>query len=173
MFSFYHLSFPLPFNDIFQVLLITFAWIFPTTSGLVSQQKWLVLPAQLFNPCQSHRGKIPPTLCSSAHSPSMAPLVCRVKSHYLRLAFEYFQNLTPTPFPIWRPNVFILSRVPASCFPSMLYPFLSPWLSPTCASYCVKLKPHVFYRTHSGLIAFHWIFLTHLLGLLCNVLLCT
>lgn len=132
------------------------AWIFPTTSGLLSQQRWLFPPDQLFKPGQSDRGKILPAwLCSSAHTPSVAPTVFRVKFNYPTSAFSSFQNPTPAHFQSDCLQIFFFSsQIPVAYFPSMLHQFLSPWLISTCISCCVNCQHRVFYQTHSGFTGF-------------------
>lgn len=144
------------------------AWIFLTTSGLLSQQRWLFTPEQLFNPGQTYLRKILSAwLCSSAHNLSVAPIVFRVKFTYLRLAFSSFQ-IQPQ---------YIFSLTSYKYF-SFHLKFLLPFFPVCCTNFCLldsfplylllRQLPALcfFYQIHSGFtgffshtsLDFYWIF---------------
>lgn len=102
--------------------------------------------------------------------PSVAPIVFRVKFNCLRLAFLSFQNPTQHIFSLTAYRYFFS-------------------LSNTCCLFSQHAVPISVSLTHfhlylqlcqlpalcflSNPLWFHWVFLTHLLGLLLDVLLCT
>lgn len=86
-FSFLLPPFPLPLSLTSFWSFSSLAWIFPITSGLISEQWWLGSSSPAFSPLWDSPILLV-WLCSSAHNCSMAPIVCRIKSYHLMLTFK-------------------------------------------------------------------------------------